>query len=1200
MADERVASAASERVSRWKAEGVTGGGSTRKSAPTLLGDLAGDPEHLDFTKRLIDALFGSTDAFTAAMDLREISQQELPDTMQARDRLLLRASGLASLGLPWMVRPAARKRLLSRLPDLFLSLKLSGKMPALAETIRRHSDRGQTVLTALYGDRVHGAAGGQREVDRLVALTRIPSVKYLAFDPARIVPEATDWSIEADLALAAERVQPVLASALEHRVRVIFEPRDTVWARQLPELFIRSLADPSLDRLEVGASLLAELPESLESYAAIHRFAGRRVSDGGSPVELVMGLTDTLAAERVRAIHSGLPVAVLEDPTERCAQLLRIAEIALQPSRAAVLRPVIATEDPLVSAAVIEIAEQLGSEKLYALQLRGGVATSLAERLASEDKDALPEVRLRLPVTARGEFGEVIDYLFNRIVEAVAQETCDFPAAIRLAESPPPTRRRAQQRAREWDPTERDSALFYRAPEDPTPHDTGGLTAAVLGLTRASTGEISLEEVVPARQIPVRSASGFANEPETDGSHPANREWARGLLRNAGDITAHGDGLDETIALSQADLDPDAAAEAAREAAGRWANQQHENRSVRLRRVALATAAARDRIITELAADTGAPVAELDAAVNHIIDAARYAGQLADELKVVRGAVFVPDRLVLVVADATAPLATQAASVLAVLGTGAGALWAVSPGMMRSATACVEEWEAGGLTPGAVRLVSVASEHTFSALGASTFVDRAIALGDPALGRELAKRRPDLRVEGHFSARGSIVVTPSAEPDRAVADIIASAFQGTQTTLSRARAVILVSSLARSREFREDLADAVRSLRVGDSARPGEDDPLQFDIGPLSAPPSPAALAALSELGPGEEWLVQPRRLDDEGRLWSPGIRMGVALGSPFWDDALGLPVIGVTSAQMLSEAIAQQNVVGSGAVAGVQSWDEQEVLAWLSSIEAGSLSVNRPTSGARIERQPSGGWNEAVMGLPGLIGGPHWLLAQGSWKLRAGKRSETLHLRGLTPEVVLLIESVQPDLSYEAFDEVRRAALADQLTWQTTLGTITDEIGLGIERNVLRVEPVSVQLRLAEDGDLASLVRVLAAALLVRAPITVSTGVVLPPALAEVLESQGVEVSLERDEDWLERLAVAGPAGPGGSVAARVRLIGGDRVRAAEWMGGLDRSALWAEPVTMAGPVELLSLLREQSVSVRAERHGLADHAAGIDELLD
>lgn len=1187
-----VAEEVGTRTSGWNAEAV------ESDQAGFLDALASNPENLDFTRRLIDALFSVDDAFASALGLREVSQSEIPAAMPVRDRVLLRAGGMASLGLPWVVRPAARRRLLSRLPEVLLPMKITGKLAAFAEMQRSYAEQGLSLLASLIGDPVYGPQGAEAEVDRLVALAQNPAVKHLAFDPARIMPGATEFSIEADIHVAAARLRPVLEAALEHGVHLLAEPRDIVWAQHLPELLIRALADTAFDRVRIGARLFAELPESWAAYATLHRFARRRVADGGAPLDVVLGISSVAARERVSAILSGLPVAVIEDPTERMAQFLRLIEIALQPSRAAVLRPIVESEDPQVLVGTIYAAKRLGAERLFALQLRCGVANALARRIVTEFDGETPEVRLHLPVVPRGQYGDVVELLVALVAEAVDPARPDFSRAAALASEPAVPGHRTQQRAREWDPTERDSALFYRAPDEPATHATGGLTAAVLGLTRGETGAISMEPFAAVRPIPVVSRSGFANEPPTDGAH--NREWARGLLRDAESTALNADRVDETVALSPADLDPDAAVRAARDAAAEWSSQPHDVRAVRLRRAALATAAARDRITTSLAAETGAPFVELDAAINRIIDASRYAGQLAEGLRTVRGAEFVSERLVLVVGDASAPLASQATAVLGVLGSGAGALWAVPPGMLRSATICVEEWEAGGLTTGAVRIVSVADEATFAALGASTAVDRAIVLGARSLGRTLARRRPDLRVEGHFSSRSSIVVTPTAERARAITDIVASAFSGTQTRLAEAFGVILLGGVGRSTKFKRELADAVRALRVGDSARPAAEDPLSFDIGPLAAPPGPGARAVLTELAPGEEWLVRPEQLDDEGLLWSPGVKLGIAPGSPFWDDARGLPVIGVSFAALLSDAIAQQNFGGSGSAAGLQSWDRTEMLAWLDGVEAAALSMNRPTSGARIERQPTGGWNESAMGLPALSGGPHWLLAQGSWARRLGSRSETLHLRGLTPEVVRIIEAMQPELNYEQFDELRRAALADQLTWQTGLGLFEDDHGLGIERNAIRSAPVCVHVRLAEGGSLAELARVLVAALLARAPIAVSTGEVLPQAVAELLAAQDIEVSRERDEDWLERLAVVGPTGPGDTPAARVRLIGGDRVRVAEWMGGLDRAALWAEPVTMAGPVELLVFVREQSVSARAERHGLAEIVPGLDELLE
>jgi RHH-type proline utilization regulon transcriptional repressor/proline dehydrogenase/delta 1-pyrroline-5-carboxylate dehydrogenase len=148
-------------------------------------------------------------------------------------------------------------------------------------------------------------------------------------------------------------------------------------------------------------------------------------------------------------------------------------------------------------------------------------------------------------------------------------------------------------------------------------------------------------------------------------------------------------------------------------------------------------------------------------------------------------------------------------------------LWSVPQRLQRSAAALLEEWQAGGLALGAVRLEAVIVGRTLAELAASPEIDRAVVLGDRAAARELARRRPDLRVEGRFHARGAILVTPAADLDRAVTDIVASGFRAAGSDPRAAHAVILLGSTARSRRFRDALADAVRALRVGDTARPG-------------------------------------------------------------------------------------------------------------------------------------------------------------------------------------------------------------------------------------------------------------------------------------------------------------------------------------------------------------------------------------------
>ena len=1196
-----------DRAAQWR-DAAQAQGSADSADVSLLAGISGDPSQREFVNRLVEVLFGTEDAFTAATGLRDASQN-MPDSMPMKDRLLLRASGTVSFGLPWLVKPLARRHLLGRASELIAPVRIAvntkdgtTKFTSVTEALRAISDEGCAPVVTLLGDAISGDESAAVEVTRLTALIEHPAVHQVAIDPGRLVARSRggEWAIDADATRVVAALAPLVLAAVEHDVTVTLEPSDLAWVRLLPTIVRGTLSDPNAKRLRFGVRLPSDLPESRELYAELHCFAQTHVAQGGAPLEVVIGQSRFAPRERIRSILSGLAVPVIEEQLEADAQFMRLIELVLHPGRAAVIRPVIATEEPRIAAAVVEVAEVLESTALYSFRLRSGVSPQLAQALRAH-----AEVQVVLPLLPRDEHAGAVETLVGYIAEFAAADLdpdpdATFMESAGLAQMPAPTSHRTQHRAREWDPSERDSALFYKAPDETTRFDTGGLTAAVLGLNQQETGEVTLEEFGPARTIPAVSASGFANEPLTDASVTANRAWVRELLVRSATLAAGSDAVDATIALSAADLDPAAAAQAAREAAAMWASQSHSIRAVRLRRAALATAAARDRVFTELAAATGAPARVLDAQVNLIIDAARYAAQLAEGLQAMRGATFVPDRLVLVFGDEQASLGVQCSAVLAALAAGSGVLWAVPAELVSPAQACVEEWEAGGLTPGAVRVVGLTVEDTLASLGASPMVDRAVVFGRRSLGRSLARHRPDLRVEGHFVSGSSMLITPTAEVERAVADLIDSAFRSDGSTLDSMNRVILLGSMGRSKVFREGLAEAVRALRVGDSVRPdGGADPLAYDVGPLPAPPSAAGLRALTELGRGEEWLVQPRMLSEDGRLWSPGVRMGVSAKSQFWDDAVGMPVVGLTHSAMLSDAIAQQNALGTGAAAGLQSWDEREIETWLEDVSAATLMVNKPLGSQLIERQPRGGWDDAVMGLPALSGGPHWLVGQGSWTRRRGTRSDTLHLRGLDPEIGRLIEMLQGDIAYEEFDELRRAALDDQLTWRTDLGAVHDEIGLGIERNVRRAWPVAVQVRLAQGGSVVGLARVLVAAFLTRAPIEVSTGEVLPPELTAFLGAQQIDVSRETDDDWLARIAVTGPTAGEGIVADRVRLIGGDRVRVAEWMGGLDRAALWAEPVTMAGPVEMLVFLREQSISARAERHGLAYEVPGLDELL-
>lgn len=67
---------------------------------------------------------------------------------------------------------------------------------------------------------------------------------------------------------------------------------------------------------------------------------------------------------------------------------------------------------------------------------------------------------------------------------------------------------------------------------------------------------------------------------------------------------------------------------------------------------------------------------------------------------------------------------------------------------------------------------------------------------------------------GETSGKNAVIVTPSADPDLAVRDVVASAFAHAGQKCSAASLLVLVGSAGRSARIARHLVDATASLRV--------------------------------------------------------------------------------------------------------------------------------------------------------------------------------------------------------------------------------------------------------------------------------------------------------------------------------------------------------------------------------------------------
>jgi RHH-type proline utilization regulon transcriptional repressor/proline dehydrogenase/delta 1-pyrroline-5-carboxylate dehydrogenase len=526
------------------------------------------------------------------------------------------------------------------------------------------------------------------------------------------------------------------------------------------------------------------------------------------------------------------------------------------------------------------------------------------------------------------------------------------------------------------------------------------------------------------------------------------------------------------------------------------------------------------------------------------------------------------------------PVAIPIGGVLAALAAGAAVVIKPAHAVPRCtevAVAAVQQaLHAGGAPEGLLQVVRTDEGEVGRALVAHAGVAVVVLTGSIETARLFASWRADHtggpRVFAETSGKNALVVTPAADYDLAVADLVRSAFGHAGQKCSAASLAILVGSAGRSPRLRRQLVDAVRSLRVGWPAD------LGTTMGPVIEPPDGKLLRALTTLEPGESWLVEPAPLDGSGRLWSPGLKEGVAPGSFFHRTECFGPVLGVMRADTLDEAVALQNATAFGLTGGLHSLDEGEIERWLATVEVGNAYVNRHITGAIVQRQPFGGWKDSVVGPGAKAGGPDYVAQLGTWAA-AG-----LPTQGVEPgeRVRSVLSRCQALVGGE--DERRWLAAAvasDARVWSTELGREIDRTGLTVERNVLRYRPLpGVLVRAGAGARPVELVRVLAAAAVSGTPVRVS----LAPDLAGAADDLGGLVeAIEAADELVDRLRAADHA-PGG--APRLRVLGDEAVTLP--------GALATAPVTVvAGPVlatgrrELLTLVREQAVSHTLHRFG-------------
>lgn len=1106
-----------------------------------------DPAGKALTFALCDRVFRPRSATGSAHQFTGIvSDLGVPRYLGPVDRALFGAGALAAHVVPWVVMPQVERRLRGETAAVILP----GETDALRGHIERRRTEGVRLNLNRLGEAILGDEEAAKRLAANLALLQDPRVDYISVKVSAVCSQVSSLGFERSLTDIRERLRTLYRAAAAHTPPK-FINLDMEEYRDLEltaEAFMRTLEEPEFLRLPAGIVLQAYLPDSHLVQQTIDAWAAKRVAAGGAPIKVRLVKGANLAMERVEAELHDWAQAPYATKADVDANFKRMLLWGCDPERTKRVRMGIGSHNLFDVALTLLLREARGVADRVEIEMLEGMAPHQAEAV----RERAGSLLLYAPVVPREDFGSAVAYLIRRLDENTSDG--NFLRDLFALEPGTPA----------WD-RQRDAFL-----------------AAVAGAATAPIGPRRKQDRNAPRSGKADEGATFHNAADTDWALPGNRTWVAGHLAElaareirvplqiAGAEAENGltgEGRDPSrpgvVAYRHAvatAADVERALVAGQAAVGRLADADLR---AALCRAAEVLERRRGELVAAMVLDGGKTAGEADAELSEAVDFCAYYARAFDDKAAWRGAKPTPRGVITVTPPWNFPFAIPLGGVAAALRGGNAVILKPAPeAVLCGRLVCEIFWEAG-FPKELVQFVPAPDNAIGKQLIADARVASVVLTGASSTAELFLSWRSDLHLLAETSGKNALIVTPAADTDLAVKDIVKSAFGHAGQKCSACSLLILTGDLADDTAFLRQLRDAAASLRVGSAWD------LATTVPPLIRQPDPTLLRGLTQLEPGESWLLEPKQDKANPNLWTPGIRLGVKPGSWFTGAECFGPVLGVVRARDLDEALAIANASSFGLTGGIHTLDPREIARWTERVQVGNAYVNRPITGAIVQRQPFGGWKRSAYGAGSKAGGPLYVAS----------------LCRMVNDPAADLTSHVPKADLDAHNKVYGED-AEHAHFAHAIAAFerpADPSGLVAESNVYRRLPLNEAipdarpyLRLSKDADEAECRRALKVVLSMRHVWVVSVDPSHSPYLIERVAKVAGFCEVQAEDEFAELI------GPN----ARVRVVGkvGSVLREASRVHGVP---LFEGPVTNCPRLELHPYYLEQALSVTRHRHG-------------
>ena len=910
-----------------------------------------DPKAISVTVSLTDEVMRITSAKDSVRILRKAAKDSTVAGFGLFNTFGLKLIAAISRALPKPVLFAVHTqvKLLSK------GIILPAESKKLSRQIKKRAKKGIRLNINVLGEAVLGEDEANERFERVMQMMQRPEVDYVSVKLSSVASQIISLDRKGTLERVSEKLRHIYRTSIATNTFVNLDMEEFRDLRLTVDAFKLVLNEGEFKNLYAGLVLQAYLPESHEVFAELVEWSLERHKQSGGVIKIRLVKGANLAMEKAEAELHGWVAAPYKSKADVDASYSRLLDTALRPEHAKAVRIGVASHNLFHIAFALEIAKKRNVMEQLDLEMLEGMANPEALAIAKRSMRIL----LYAPVTRADDFASAVAYLVRRLDENTAVENylrSSFEIGTNAEKFREQSNRFLDSASQRHEiSTKSIRHKNHKFQIDQTFENAPNADITKLDFLNKLDKEIAAVLKLPIEEIPlVIDGKEIFDRIQIEGNDPGDnaKVWYKYSVAKLNDI--------------------DSAVKVAKKSVEDWNQIGADKRGEILKKFGQIAHDEQEETIAIMSRDAGKTVSEADPEVSEAIDFANYYALSAISLDLERQSS--PVGVVVVVPPWNFPYAIPTGGICAALAAGNTVIFKSAPETVATSWQLVNQLWRAGVPKNVLQFVSTEDNEVGQALVSHEDVNAVILTGGYSTALLFSSWKNELNLLAETSGKNSMVLTACCDIDVAVKDLVQSAFGHAGQKCSAASLAIVDKNIYENPNFKKQLIDSVKSLKVG----PGYD--YSTMVGPIIKSAESNLHRALTQLDKDEQWLLKPEQLDEAGLLWSPGVKTGVKPGSWSHLNEWFGPVLAIMISPDLETSINWQNATDFGLTAGIQSLDPKECEYWIENVEAGNLYVNRGVTGAIVNRQPFGGWRRSSVGATAKAGGANYVATLRNW----------------------------------------------------------------------------------------------------------------------------------------------------------------------------------------------------------------------------